>query len=240
MIRPNTTIVANEHQTRGTIGGISLIGAGLAIFAGIAVRSDNSDATANQLADVAASRTPELLSFFLLMLGAALIIPATMALAGLASGRGGRLIYVGACLMTLSVITLAAGWAMSKLLLYNATESGVPADQELAFYEQLTGSAAYAVFLPLILALLIGPLLIAIGLNRSGVISIWPVVLWVVGSVIFVTTEGMRAGEVIGLGLSFVLALGWIGLAMIRLPVRQTATSNELLVPARLGSQRDT
>lgn len=239
MARSSTMTVADEHQTRRMVGGLSLIGAGLAIFAGMAVRSDNSDATANQLADVAASRTPELISFFLLMLGAVLIIPAAMSLASLSTNRGGRLIYVGACLFTLSVITLSAGWAMSKLMLYSATESGMPAEQELAFYDQLTGSAAHAIFLPLILAFLFGPLLVAIGLRMSGVIPIWPVVLWIVGSAIFVATEGIRAGEVIGLGLSHVLALGWIGLVLIRLPDEQAVSSSEAASATRMQPQLD-
>lgn len=198
------------------LAGICLILATLTVFAAIMVRSDHSQINnAEMFADVEASRTPELISAALFVLGAILFVPAGLGIARLARGRGATLTYAGAFLLTLGGMWFATGRAVSNVWLYAATSPDLPRDQALTAYEQLASTPAFVIWLPLLLAFITAPIVLGLGLWKMGLVPIWVAPAWVVSLGSFLAVEGTDIGEFVGFGL-MTAVLCWMGLAVIR------------------------
>lgn len=202
----------------GKVAGVFLILAALVVFAAIMVRSDHSQiSNAQMFADVEASRSPEFVSAALFVLGAVLFAPAGLGVARMARGRGGRLTYVGASMLTVGGMWFATGRAVSNIWLYAATAPGLPRDRALAAYEHFASQPGFVVWVPLLLTFMAAPVVLGLGLWRMGVVSAWVAPAWVVSLASFLAVEGTDFGEFVGFGL-MTAVLCWIGLALIRDP----------------------
>lgn len=200
------------------VAGVFLILAALTVFAAVMVRSDHSQINnAEMFADVEASRTPELVSAALFVLGAILFVPAGLGIARMARGRGGRLTYVGAFMLTTGGMWFATGRAGSNIDLYAATAPGLPREEALAAYEHFASQPGFLVWLPLLLVFITAPIVLGLGLWRMRLMPVWVVPAWIVSLGSFLAVEGRDIGEFVGFGL-MTATLCWMGLAVIRHP----------------------
>ena len=162
------------------LGGFSLVAAAPVILAAELVRSDHSqEKYGPQLADVAASRTPELLAAALFLLGAILLVPAAIGIAKLAHGRGARLIAIGSVLLGIASIWLAAGRAMFCLMLYALSGENVPRATAVAALERIGNSGGFSMFLISLAAMLLAPIVLGFGLWRADQAPWWLPAVWV-------------------------------------------------------------
>lgn len=193
-----------------TVTAVALAAGCLAWVAGQALLPDMGLEWAERLAAVADARGSQALSTALLLVaGASFVVAATGLVAAAPAARGRRLVVAGAVLLGLGGVWLAAGRAAFNLSMLKATHPSVPREAGLAVVSA-PDSPAFVVFPLCLLALLVGPVLLAVGM-RSWV----PLGLWVAGIGAFVATEfTVKLGEVAGLTLACA-GLLWAGLAVL-------------------------
>ena len=197
------------------LGGLALLAAAPVSLAAELVRSDHSqDTYAAQLADVAADRTPELVSAALFLLGAILLVAAAIGISTLAHGRGARLIGAGAALLGISSLWLAAGRAVFGIVLYALTGAGV-SPQAAATLDKIGNSGAFALLLVLLAALLLAPIMLTLGLWRAGRAPWWLAAIWITATVAFLAVETSKIGDLFAFG-TMMAVLASLGLAAVR------------------------
>jgi hypothetical protein len=145
---------------------------------------------------------------------------AVAATRGAATGRGARTLHVGTLLLGFGGIWLAAGRGAFNLQMYRLTDPGVARDAALDVAVADIGPG----FVPLVLALpalVLGPVLLAVGARRAGRGGHLPwaaLVCWLVGIGVFMATEfTVKAGEIGGLAAATV-GLALVGVALARHP----------------------
>jgi hypothetical protein len=178
-----------------------LAAAGLSWTLGQAVLPDLGLEDAERYDAVASHRGLESLSAALLVVAGALLVLGALALSRRADTR---LLRAGTALTGLGGLWLVGGRGAFNLTFYRLTDDAVPRDAAL----EVLGAATGAGFVPLLLllpALLVGPVLLAVGLRRTGRAGWAPLGCWVVGIGVFLGTEfTVKAGEIGGIGLAAV------------------------------------
>lgn len=121
------------------------------------------------------------------------------------------------------MVWVGSGWSGGRgafnLVFLRATAPGVPREAGLAVLDAPVGPEFLALVLTLP-ALLLGPVLLAVGLRRARLAGWWPLCLWVVGIGTFLATEfTVKAGEIAGIGLA-AAGLALIGHAVDHAPGR--------------------
>ena len=203
------------NLTNPRTGGLLLIAAAPVLLAAELVRADHSqERYAAQLADVTAHRAPELVSAVLFLIGGVLLVLASIGLAHLVTeGRGRALVQAGAALVGIGGLWMAAGRAMFEAIVYALAATDTPSSA--AALDRIGNSAATAVFIPLLLALVAGPILLTLGLGRTGVVPRWLGAVWFAGLIIFLGTETSKLGNLVGFG-AMMAVLAVCGLAARR------------------------
>jgi len=212
---------------------IALALSGVAWTAGQALLPDTGLETAERYDRVADARALETLSGGLLLLAGALLVLGALALARRVvawAPERSRALTLGAALLALGGIWLAAGRAAFNIMFFRLTDPEVDRDAALAALDAPGGVG----FVPLVLTLpclLVGPLLLAVGLRRNGASGWLPLAAWVVGIGVFLGTEfTVKAGEVGG------IAVASAALVMIGLAVDRSAAVGDAAVSRRRGS----
>jgi hypothetical protein len=157
---------------------------------------------------------------------AALMVPAVMALLGLAPARGRRLALVGAALGVVGAIGYAAHQAMFLLL---PTLLQGDRDEMAALYERQGqyGEAGILIFLVFLLPLFVGLLLLGIAAYRAGAAPLWPAVVLGLAFVPGFLPIPFDAGLV-----SFTCLL--VGLAAYGVPMLRSPQGSALVAPTRV------
>ena len=206
-----TTTPEDTMQRHLTTAAFSL--AGLSWTLGQAVLPDMGTDTGSRYDAVAAAPTLESLSAALLVLAGVFLVLGSMAavhrLAAWAGNRGRRLMLAGTALTALGGLWLVGGRAAFNLLFVRVVETE---SLSRATAVELLESSGGAGFVPLVLmlpCLLLGPVLLAVGLKRSGLTGWLPMAAWVIGILTFLGTEfQVKAAETAG------IALASVGLAL--------------------------
>jgi hypothetical protein len=175
---------------------------------------------------VAAARGAQTLSAGLFVVAGMLLVAAAVAAARVpVAGRGARALGIGTLLLGLGGVWLAAGRGAFNLQMYRMTDPAVARDTALDVAAADIGPG----FVPLVIALpalLLGPVLLAIGARRVGRGGNLPWVAlacWVAGVGTFMATEfTVKAGEVAGLAVATV-GLTLLGTALARPAVGEPA-----------------
>ena len=205
---------------------ILLGAAGLSWTLGQAVLPDAGLEYAERYDAVAAARGLEATSAALFVMAGALLVLGALSLAR--RRVDSKLVSVGTVLTALGGLWLVGGRGVFNLTFYRLTDHEVPRESAMAFLGSSTGIG----FVPLLLmlpALLLGPVLLAIGLRRTRRAGWAPLVCWVVGIGTFLATEfTLKPGEIAGVGIAAVgLALiGWAvdnGVSHLEEPADQRA-----------------
>lgn len=206
--------------------------AGLFWTAAQAIQPDIGLETAERYDHVVDARGLESLSGGLFVVAGALLVLSGLAasrrLAEIAPARGGRLLTVGAALVALGGVWLAAGRGAFNLSFVKVTGPDVDPDSALAVLDSAGGTG----FVPLVLTLpclLLGPVLVGVGLRRAGLAGWLPLALWLIGVGTFLATEfTAKAGEIAGIALA-AAALALVGRAL--------DTGSAATTPAGVGSE---
>lgn len=181
--------------------------AGLSWALGQGVLPDMGADTAARYDAVAAAPTLESLSAALLVLAGVFLVLGSMAavhrLAAWTGTRGRRLMLAGTALTGLGGLWLVGGRAAFNLMFVRLVETE---SLSRATAIELLDSSGGAGFVPLVLmlpCLLIGPVLLAVGLKRSGLAGWLPLAAWVIGMAAFLGTEfRVKAAETAGIAIS--------------------------------------
>ena len=195
---------------------VLLVLAGLAWTSAQALLPDMGLEWADRLTAVADARGRQSAASALLMLAGSFLVLAAIAMA-LASrtGPGARLTRIGTVLLGLGGIWLVAGRGVFSMTMLRLTGPEVDSDAALAALSG-EGGPEYIALLPTLPALLLDPVLLAIGTRRARMSSWLPLVCWVVGIGTFVATEfTIKLGESLGIAVASI-GLVLIGLALSR------------------------
>jgi hypothetical protein len=164
------------------------------------------------------------------MLAGSLLVVAAITLARTRrTGRGARLTATGTVMLGLGGVWLVAGRGAFSMVMVQATAPGLDRGTVLSMMSADSGPEFLAL-LPTLPALLLGPVLLAVGARRAGLGSWLPLVLWVAGIGTFVATEFTnKVGESVGVAVASV-GLVLIGGALTR--PAPTAASAEVVAGA--------
>jgi hypothetical protein len=220
--RPAPPLQASVAQPPiGRRAALALTTAAPVLLTAIVLRPERAGDSAEMFTAVASARGLELASSALFVVGAALLAAGAVGAGALVRSLGSRLGWTGSLLLA-----AGAGWfvvrAFSGLQLYAVTDPALPRAESLAFYVETSGTAGFAVMLPLLLAFIPAPIVLGLGLRRVGVVPTAAVAIYAVGLVIFLALETHRIGEAIGFALMSA-AIGWYGLALARAARTQAA-----------------
>jgi hypothetical protein len=81
--------------------------------------------------------------------------------------RGGVLVQVGAALLAIGGLWMVAGRAIFEAIVYALSSTDTTASAQSL--DQIGNSAGAAIFIPLLLALVAGPIVLSLGLGRMGI-----------------------------------------------------------------------
>jgi hypothetical protein len=167
-----------------------LAATGLTYAAAEACSRDVSVMTASdRYTQVATHLGLERLSAALFMVCSVLIVASVFALARHAvTGRGSRLIDVGALMFGAGAAWVAAGRAAWNLELVTLLGHGVPHQVGILLVDASPGWA-WVAFDGSLLLFLVGPVLMTVGVARAGLTSWLPLVVYVVGAVLSAALE---------------------------------------------------
>ncbi len=197
--------------------GTTLIGAAILGWLGVIVRSHHGDVgLERQLAEVADSSARELLAAGLWIVATALFILSGVFIAIIAHARRGQGAFVGALLLAVggAWITAAPGAAAVVLHMLGTGDLDASAISELT--TALEGDTAWLVTLPLMVAFVAAPVILALGLRTMRLSVGGGVALtWIVSVIAALVLYGDRTGEVIACG-GMMVAHSLIGLALHR------------------------
>ncbi len=163
---------------RRTVAGASLVGFPVAgVISSLLGSNEGTDTPPAELYGIAAaSGDAMLLSGLVFMLSAALTVPAASGMMHLLRGRGATLGHLGGTFVLLGALG-HMGYGTWQVML-----SRVPQERDrtaMIDYLERT-SVITAVLLPLLICIIVGLLLLAVGLRRAGRIPLW-VLLAVIG-----------------------------------------------------------
>jgi hypothetical protein len=218
--RASTSSAGKPGRVRRLGGALALIVAPWGFVAANAsyawmIRNGGSDSTGVEALALAATG-PDVLRFAVVagMIGCLLIIPAVLTALGLA--RSSRLAFLGGSLMIAGYVCYFGVLLSNTMIIAMAERGGSLADYAALIDTDQSDPFTAWVFPIFILGNLLGTLLFAIGLLRSGRVPIWSAILIMLWPPLHVTglIIGGEVLEVIGAGLQ---AIGFAGVAAVAL-----------------------
>ena len=194
-------------------GGLSLLGAGTLIFASLAMIPYENNTEAQYLQTGVDHRSNILWAAVVLHYGYLLLLPASLTLVRLARRS----------LRKLSVVTTVLaglGAGLSGIVVLDfydvALANGLPADEALRIYDLAANYGQGALIaLPSVVGLVLGINLALFAAWRARAIPVFPLVLSVVGWVIFTAFTGDALLPSLGSGLA-AIGLAWAGVIVLK------------------------
>jgi len=214
---PTTETAATEltpgARFRRIGGGLSLLGAGTLIFASLAMIPYENNTEAQYLQTGVDHRSNILWAAVVLHYGYLLLLPASLTLVRLARRS----------LRKLSVVTTVLaglGAGLSGIVVLDfydvALANGLPADEALRIYDLAANYGQGALIaLPSVVGLVLGINLALFAAWRARAIPVFPLVLSVVGWVIFTAFTGDALLPSLGSGLA-AIGLAWAGVLVLK------------------------
>ena len=199
-------------------------GAGAALFLAQITLPAMPDGAAAKVATVASDRAAVTVSAVAFLLSGILLVMGVVALNTAPVARARRLVTVGMVLTGIGALWPVGGRAAYNLIMVALAgpDHGSAADAARA----IDSSRALVVLLVTLLAFVLGPILLSVGLWRARIAPLWPAPLWFIGVVVVNGSEGSsRAAAAVGM-LAVAVALAWLGM---RIAVADDeATSDEV------------
>lgn len=178
---------------RFRMGGVSLVGGAIALFAAQTTRPDTGETAESILASVAASPDAAGAASLLYLATAAALVAGFVAVPALAtSGRGSRLLFVASAIAAVGAVWYGVEAALMHFgaVLATSPDAASAASQ----LDRLNAGMGHLAVLPWLFYL--APLGVAIGLRRAGVVGSWLIGLWVASFVAGFAAESPLGAEV--------------------------------------------
>jgi len=171
--------------------------------------------SADQVAYFAGHRAAATVAAAAFLIAAACLVVGTAAAAGAVVDRGRTLARIGVVVTGIGALWPAVGRATFDLVMVALTGK-LHGTAAVDAASAITNSAALALLLVTLLAFVVGPVLLGLGLWRAGAGSWLPAALWLIGVLVVNATDtSSKVGSVIGMLLA-AAALAWIGIAVPR------------------------
>lgn len=193
-------------------------GAGLALVAAQALLPALPSVTARQVAVAAEHRGGEAGSAAAFLVAGVLIALGVAAANRLAVDRGRALTRIGLIVTGIGALWPVAGRASFNAILLAVTDNGVSRSAAVSVVHSVSGSSAFAMFLPLLACFAFGPMLFALGLRRAGLLPVWPAILWLAGVIVVNGAEGSSRPAATAGMVAVAAALAWIGAGVAKGP----------------------
>jgi hypothetical protein len=162
-------------------------GAGVALLAAQALLPAYPSDVAGQVSVAASHRGAETAAVVSFLVAGALLAMAVAASTDLRLIRGRALARAGLLLTGIGALWPVAGRASFTAILVALT--GSAPGSAVSAVHAIGDSPAFAVFLPLLLAFVVGPILLAAGLWRAGLLPVWLAPLWLAGVLVVNAAE---------------------------------------------------
>lgn len=220
------TAVASTMTLEHGVAGLSLIVAPALLLLSDLIDSPPSEA--GELASVAHSPGRHQASALVGLLAVLLLVPATLTLARLVRPRRPLMAWLGASLAIVGAVGLAAHFAF-RLPTVEMARSGADRAQMQVLYDRIEGNAAIAgVILVGIAGTYFGQVVLTIGLRRARLVPIWvPALLALALPVSAVATSPIASDPIL------LVALGWVGAIVLRMPQAEWDRPDRLVPKAR-------
>ena len=201
---PNSPLV-DHRKARWLFAGA---GAGL-LIAQMILPALPGDAAA-KVATVASDRAAVTISAGAFLMSGILLVLGVLALNTVPVMRARRLVTVGMVLTAVGALWPVGGRAAYNLIMVALSSSADRASAADAA-RAIDDSASLAVLLLTLVAFVLGPIVLAVGLWRAGASPVWPAPLWFAGVVVVNAAES-SSRLAAGLGmLAVAAALAWLG-----------------------------
>jgi len=121
---------------------------------------------------------------------------------------------------------------MYSFLLYALASPNLSQATAATSLDQIGNSSAFAIFLPLLLALIVGPVLLTVGLSRAGLARWWIAPVWLVAAVAYAGgLETSRLGSLLSFG-PMMAVLAYLGLQTLRVSPASVQGRTDSLAPS--------
>lgn len=212
--------VRDRRRFHRRVGGISLVAAPVALLASeAAYRGTNS--SAQLVSDAAVHSSAIIASNVLLLVSAALFVPAAFTIAHLARDRGRRLAFFGVALAVLGSLGHAAYVGFSTVVL--STPAG-DRTQMVSLLNRVNHSAAVAPIGLCIFAFAISVVLLAVAAWRAGVVHVYAPIAIAAAFALEVANVSSVAGGIAKEALA-VIAFAGVGLRVLSMSDQAWSTS---------------
>ncbi|MEK6278562.1 MAG: DUF4386 family protein [Actinomycetota bacterium] len=190
-----------------TLAALSLFITPLLLLASGLLAPDLGDNTAEEIANIADDKGLYVVSGILFLLAPLLFVPGMMGVIHLMRRRGVTLGQVGAAMIMIGALCTLAFYGWGAVEYVAATEDGLDRAQMAKLFDAAEDSAIGApIIVGFLGGLVIGSILLAIALWRSGVVPVWSPIALVLSNVInFIGEDKVVAA--IGFALLFVALL---------------------------------
>jgi hypothetical protein len=186
-----------------TLAVISLIATPLLLFVGILISPDTSDDAAKALAEIADNEVGYVIGGLLFLIAPLAFVPGMLGIMRLMRRHGVTIGQAGAALIMIGALITVSFYGFGVIEYVAATDSGLDRVEMARLVDAAEDTALNLPFLvAFVLGLVLGSVLLAIGLWRSGVVPRWSPVALVVSTVVSFFAESAVLGAV-----SFVLLL---------------------------------
>jgi hypothetical protein len=204
------TPVASTMTLERVVGGLSLIVAPALLLLGDLIDSRPSEA--GELASVAHSPGRHQAWALVGLLAVVLLVPATLTLFRLARPRRPLMAWLGGSLAIVGAVGLAAHFALN-LATVEMARSGADTQMQ-ALFDRIEGNAAVAAVILLgIAGTYFGQVVLTLGLWRARLAPVWVPALLALALPVSAAATSPIASDPI-----FLVALGWVGLIVLRMP----------------------
>ena len=197
--------------------GSTMIAAALLGWLGVIVRSHHGDTgLENQLAEVADASAREMLAAGLWLVATMLFILSGVFIAIIAHARRGHGAFIGALLLAVGGAWITSAPGAAAVVLHMLATGDLSSGTVTELTAALEGNDAWLVTLPLMIAFVLAPVVLALGLRTMRVgVGGGVAFTWIVSVIAALVLYGDRTGEVIACG-GMMVAHSLIGLALRR------------------------
>ena len=193
--------------------GLLFTGAGACLLTAQALLPAYPSPVRRQVAVAAGHRAAEATSVVTFVAAGVLLVFAVAASSSLIVARGRALARVGLILTGIGALWPAVGRATFTAILVALT-GHTDRSAAVTAVHAISDSRAFALFLPLLVAFALGPVLLTLGLRRAGALAVWPAILWFVGVLVVNAAEDQSRVLATAGMVAVATALAWIGHAI--------------------------
>ena len=228
------TILADPVRLRKTVAGVALIGFPLAgLLSSIADSDEGTNLEASTLYGLLIGNEASIrLAGLLFIVSAVLTVPAIGGMLHLLRGRGAALGHVGAAFALVGAFG-HMGYATWQLMLAHVPNQ--PDQAAMVAYLDRSSSVSDLVLLPMLIAITLGLILMAVGLRKARFVPLWVPLLAVstvaAESVVSTVLADSAKWSMVAIWTMVLVAFGYVGVRLLRMTSEQWSDGVDVTAP---------